>query len=205
VTPNAYVLGLPTKIREDLLSYADKMGITDRFRDLVIRGNPLSPGEEKIIHLRGMNWYLQRTQEFWKSSMHWISPADEVSQEHYLQALSAAGFDDILSKIGNYFGFKGLACFHLTFIAVSYCTKGFIHRDMTGTGKAANESRAFNVIIPLILSNETGPELDLGSYGYDEGKGEIGRFKYQYDVANMVSIPRFFFPRMFAPHFCLSL
>lgn len=45
----------------------------------------------------------------------------------------------------------------------------------------------FNVIIPLLLANETGPELDLQAdrekYGRD---AEVGRLRYEYDVASMM-------------------
>lgn len=98
-------------------------------------------------------------------------------------ALSSAGFDDVLSAVGTHFGFKGLACYQVTFIAVSVSNRGFIHHDFTGTAKEHNASRAFNIIIPLILADETGPELDLQS---DDAKF-IGRLRYQYDVAAMVS------------------
>lgn len=184
VTPNAYQIRLEAKIRQELLAYANRMGITEKFRDFVVRGNQLEPGEEKQIELHGMSFWAQRTSEFWKSSMHWISPADSASHGNYLQALSMAGFDEVLSTIGKRFGFKGLCAFHLTFIGVSYCCPegGFIHRDMSGTAMRKNETRAFNVIIPLILSNETNPELDLASDGWDKGTGKMGRYRYQYDV-----------------------
>jgi hypothetical protein len=183
VSSNAYLLGTPPKLREELLSYANRIGITERFENLVLRGNELLADDEDYIQLNGMNWYLQRPSTHWNSNMHWISPADEDSQNDYLRALSIAGFDEILSKIGEYFGFRGLACYHLTFIAVSRCSQGYMHYDLTGTADADDESRAFNIIIPLILSNETGPELDLRS----DNEERVGRYRYQYDIATMVS------------------
>jgi len=94
--------------------------------------------------------------------------------------LSAAGFDDILKSVGETFGLEGLAAYHLSFIGVSHCNEGFLHYDVTQTGK-----RAFNIIIPLILANETGPELDLRQDGSLEPE-DVGRLRYRYDVASMV-------------------
>ena len=94
-----------------------------------------------------------------------------------------AGFDEILDSIGKYFGFTGLACYSLTFIAVSKCQKGFLHHDTSKTGEGFDTSRAFNIIIPLLLSNETEPELEVAS----DVDGMVGRLRYQYDFAVMVS------------------
>lgn len=70
----------------------------------------------------------------------------------------------------------------MTFIAVSNSIKGYMHYDVTETG-----AKTFNVIVPLILANETGPELDIQSYWPDEDDGEYktGRYRYEYDVAPM--------------------
>lgn len=86
----------------------------------------------------------------------------------------------------------GLVAFHVTFIAVSYSIKGYMHRDVSGT-----QAKAFNVIIPLLLStDESGaPELDLlDDTASDSLDPELrGRYRYEYDVAVMmgddVSIP----------------
>jgi hypothetical protein len=189
VTPNAYLLRTPPQLREELLSYATRVGITALFQNLVVRGNELPPGEEDYVRLNnGHTWFLQRPPDHWRSNMHWISPSDAASQNDYLQALSSAGFDDMLSKIGDYFGFNGIACYHLTFIAVTRCSKGYLHHDLSETAKAETESRAFNMIIPLLLTNETGPELELASY---EDSNDVGRYRYEYDVATLVSSPGF--------------
>jgi hypothetical protein len=183
VTHNAYLLGLPPQIRIELLKYCDRMGITDKLRDATIRGNPLpSDGNEKIA-LHSFSWLLQRPPDHWHSNIHWLSPVDETSNADYLMALSAAGFDDILSSVGTKLGLSGLACYQVTFIGISYCKQGYVHHDMKNTADAASKSRAFNIIIPLILANDTGPELDVTTADQDS----VGRLRYQYDVAVMVS------------------
>jgi hypothetical protein len=111
-----------------------------------------------------------------------ISPLNEKAQTDFLQALSMAGFDNILDSIGNYFDFEGLACYSLTFIAVSSCQEGFLHYDTHKTSDDHELSRAFNIIIPLLLSNDTEPELNVAS----SIDGMIGRLRYQYDFAVMV-------------------
>jgi hypothetical protein len=101
-------------------------------------------------------WYLQRPSENWRSNLQWISPGDEKSQQLYIEALNAAGFDDFLAKIGESLGMDGLVAFQVTFIAVSHSSKGFMHYDNKKSG-----AKAYNIIIPLILANDTGPELDV--------------------------------------------
>ena len=87
-------------------------------------------------------------------------------------------------SIGTKFGFDGLVMYHVTFIGVSHCSNGFHHnfKDIGG--------RAFNVIIPLILANETGPELELRQDGDEanEEKLAIGSYKYEPNVASMVGV-----------------
>jgi hypothetical protein len=183
VTPNAYRLGLDGHFRETLLDYCNKMGITDYFRHVTIGGNAMPIGSNTYITLNGDQWFLQRPDKNWRSNLQWISPGDERSQRSYLEALSAAGFDNILAKIGEHLGMDGLVAFHVTFIGVSHCTKGFVHYDTKNSG-----AKAFNIIIPLILANETGPELDLWDSKRADDGGELlhGRYRYEYDVASML-------------------
>lgn len=180
-TPHAHVIGLSPQVRIELLKYCDRLGITERFRELTYRGNSLRPGKDENIELQGLNWYVQRPESHWKSNMHWISPMDGPSHDDYLRALSAAGFDDVLKHIGEHFGLEGLACYHITFIAVSYCTQGYLHYDISESG-----AKVFNVIVPLILANETGPELDVQADRETNYDPEVGRLRYQYDVASMM-------------------
>ena len=190
VTPNAHRLGLNPKVRQVLLEYCNAMGITELFRHVTKRGNALRPGYESYLTLDGdQQWYLQRPEKKWQSNLQWLSPGDNPSHENYLQALSVAGFDDMLAGIGEALGLETLVAFHVTFIAVSHSTKGYMHHDVTETG-----AKAFNVIIPLLLANETGPELDLMNsmdeeYDYeddDEDQYRVGRYRYEYDVASMM-------------------
>eukprot|EP00538_Stauroneis_constricta_P004193 CAMPEP_0119571430 /NCGR_PEP_ID=MMETSP1352-20130426/44116_1 /TAXON_ID=265584 /ORGANISM="Stauroneis constricta, Strain CCMP1120" /LENGTH=829 /DNA_ID=CAMNT_0007621109 /DNA_START=132 /DNA_END=2621 /DNA_ORIENTATION=+ len=177
VTPNAYLIGLPTSVREVMLKYCDYMGITEQFKDLTVRGNSLTQDEFSTVNLQGQNWLIQRPAKKWMSNMHWISPSDQESQEDYLTALSASGFDETLDAIGKFFDMDGLAAYHVTFIGVSHSVRGFLHYDVTKTGV-----KVFNVIIPLILANATGPELDIRS----SDAQDVGRLRYQYDIASMM-------------------
>ena len=183
VTENGYIMGLKRTIREKMLEYCNEMGITERFRNLTYRGNALKPNTSINVELKGLNWYVQRPGKWWHSNMHWISPLDAPAQDDYLRALSAAGFDEVLQQLGEHFGFKGLAAYHVTFIAVSHCAKGYMHYDVKQTG-----ARVFNVIIPLILANETGPELDVRDSEVEDEQGNLksGRLRYQYDIASMM-------------------
>lgn len=109
--------------------------------------------------------------------MHWISPAGPVAHKSYLEALGAAGFDDVLRSFGEYLGLDSLVAYHLSFIPVSFCSEGFVHRDFKDTGE-----KTYNLLIPLVLANQTGPELDV----LPRDEALRGRYRYQYDVATAV-------------------
>ena len=177
VTPWAFRIGLPRLTRRTLLDYCNKLGVTDVLRHATIGGNPLDPGTDTHLRLNGDKWYLQRPDNFWTSNLHWLSPADENAQKSYLETLHFAGFDRVLKGIGEHLGLNHLVAYHVTFIAVSQSYQGYMHHDVSETG-----GRAFNVIIPLLLANETGPELDLLTL---DGQ-KAGRYRYEYHVASMM-------------------
>jgi hypothetical protein len=56
-----------------------------------------------------------------------------------------------------------------------------LHFDVTRTG-----AKAFSIIVPIILVNDTGPELDLQANGIEDANARVGRLRYQYDVAAMM-------------------
>lgn len=60
IAPNVYRLGLPPEVRRTLLDYCDRVGITERFRDLVVRGSPLESDTEKTERFGGFNWVVYR-------------------------------------------------------------------------------------------------------------------------------------------------
>lgn len=143
---HTYRIGLPSNLSSVLFTYCNKRGITEFFHKLTSPNGSFSEGEKKYVELDGgFNWMVHRPDTQWNSNMHWISPGDEFAHEDYLKALGEAGFDEVLQAIGDEFDhIDGLVCYHLTFIAVSHCTKGYMHYDFTGT-----ENRGFNLIIPL--------------------------------------------------------
>jgi hypothetical protein len=178
VATNAYRLGMNASVRTTLLDYCERMGIKDLLRAYTVEGNTLAMGSRGVTRtVNGDLWSLQRPKKKWSSDMHWLSPGDESTHQSYLQALGAAGFDDVLKSIGEALGMNGLAAFHLTFIAVSHCTKGLVHIDVGNTG-----NKTFNVIIPLILAEEPGPEQEL----VDGSNLKVGRILNSYDVALLV-------------------
>jgi hypothetical protein len=44
VTENAHIMGMKPQVREKMLEYCDRMGITERYRDLICQGHSLKPG-----------------------------------------------------------------------------------------------------------------------------------------------------------------
>ena len=172
-----YRVRLPPQLLGELRKYADEMGITDFYRGLVIEDQPYQPGQEDRVTFQGTNWFCQRPKSHWASNMHWTSPADETAHDHYLQALGAGGFDQVLESVGTYFGLDGLSAYHLSFIGVSECEKGFIHADVVDSG-----NMAFNMIIPLLLLEEEGPELEILS----DDETLTRYYKYEYNFASLV-------------------
>jgi hypothetical protein len=176
VTPWAFRMGLDSRVRQVLLEYCEKMGIIKIMEHVTKEGNGLEPGNDMHLSIHGDDWFLQRPSDNWRSNLHWLSPGAAPAHEHYLQALTVAGFDEILTAVGQYLGMENIVIFHVTFIACSFSTKGFLHHDMNGTG-----GKMFNVIVPLILS-DNGPELDIQDINYDEDMQgyRVGRYRYEY-------------------------
>jgi hypothetical protein len=96
--------------------------------------------------------------------------------------MNEAGFDDMLKSIGETLGMSGLVAFHGTFMGVSLSTKHYLHYDVQGTNR-----KMFNIIIPLLSANETGPEFDLVGNRTDEnGEVKLGRYRYEYGHAMLI-------------------
>ena len=184
ITKNAYIIDLPKNLLTELRAYADRMGITDMYHGLVMDGQPLPQGGERPVKFNGYNWMIQRPKSHWKSNMHWTSPADEDAHDDYLRVLSDGGFDEVLQKVGSYFDLDALSAYHLSFIGVSHCQKGFVHADVNNSGR-----KAFNMIIPLHLQQDEGGELmekhpELEIVSDDETVTKL--YKYEYHTASMV-------------------
>lgn len=177
VSKYAFRMGLPKNLVPTLRKFIDETGVTSEYHRLLLDGDSLGPGRDDQVTLHGDEWFIQRPGQKYKSTMHWISPAGEPAHLKYLQALSEGGFDQVLDAMGNFFGFDGLVCFHLSFIGVDFAQEGFMHYDNTGTG-----GKVFNMLFPLYLVNEEyPPELDLQS-----DDGFVGGYKYRYDEAVLI-------------------
>jgi hypothetical protein len=179
VAPNAYRMGLAPKVRKALIEYCDRLGITDRFRDLLVNGNALKSDSNTTEAFGNTDWLVQRPEEkgLWNNNMHWLSPADANGYKEFLKVLGDAGFDDVLDKVGQRFGLEKLGIFQLSFHGVSKATEdGYHHVDFQNTG-----DKAWNMIIPLLLAEDTGPELGIVHEG--EEKERLGLYQYEKDVA----------------------
>lgn len=191
---NAFRVNLPPGLLQELRSYADRMGITDMYRQLVVEGRSLPAGGERAMefsrgHNNGdssssssFNWMVQRPKSHWKSNMHWASPADETAHDDYLRVLSKGGFDQVLQAVGDYFQLDAISAYHLSFIGVSHCEKGFIHADVNDSGR-----KAFNMIIPLLLQEQDASSTTAGELEILSDDETTTRFyKYEYNAASMV-------------------
>lgn len=91
--------------------------------------------------------------------------------------LNENGFLTLLNSIGDVLDLDGLTAYHLTFIAVSHCERGYVHHDTAETG-----NKVYNVIIPLESATDSPPELIIT----DSRDDSVGRLKYENDVGVMI-------------------
>mmetsp|Transcript_3063 Transcript_3063/g.4218 ORF Transcript_3063/g.4218 Transcript_3063/m.4218 type:complete len:420 (-) Transcript_3063:156-1415(-) len=175
VEKNIYRVKLPSSVRESLQDYAYEIGLYD-YLDFIFPDNLLEIGTDRFVRLEGELWHNKRPQGEWSSDMHWISPADKTSHDGYLRALGDGNLDTILQSIGEALGLDGLSCYHLTFIVVQSCEKGYVHHDFTKTG-----AKGFNLIIPMEIVPDAEPELDVVDSGCNSG-----RLKYEEDVGLLI-------------------
>ena len=172
LTDHLYAIGFAPHLRDTLLTYITENGVLDQFQELMSR-RPFKEGESNNVKMKDGLWHIQRPEDHWNSNMHWISPAEEKTQLEFLKALGDGGFDTSLEALGNALGMDGLFCFHLTFIAVTQCSEGYIHRDFEDT-----DEKGFNLIIPILLKEDSDPELDVWVDATEETVG----LKYQYNT-----------------------
>jgi len=178
VAPNAYRILIPTELTNAIKAYCDEVGLTDYARDFIMsKENNIQPDGYRFIELGGVKWFAQRPASKWNSDMHWISPADESGHEAYLRLLTENGFLSVLNSIGDALDLDGLTAYHLTFIVVSHCERGYVHHDTTGTG-----NKVFNVVIPVERATDSPPELIIA----DSRDDTIGRLKYEDNIAVMI-------------------
>ena len=171
-------IGIPSTLKTVLLEYARKRGIVDELHKRVVDMDPLpSDGGSEYVQFGGYHWWETRFDGEWRTNMHYVTPADDVAFDDYLEALGLAGFDSVLKSIGEHFKLDGLLCYYMSFIAVSHCDKGMIHADYDGTG-----GKGFNLIFPLMLVDGSGPELDLQA---DDESVRAG-YHYRFDEGNIV-------------------
>jgi hypothetical protein len=172
---HTYRVALPPKLTATLRKYCIDRGITGIFQKLM--NEPLAPAGQKFLELGStdLRWSIYRPDKHWNSNMHWLSPTTSQAHEDYLKVLGFAEFDTVLQGIGQEVDhIDGLVCFRLFFIAVSHCTEGYMHVDFDG-----EENKAFNVIIPLILVDESSPELNIRG---DNKPYLVNKFKYEENV-----------------------
>jgi hypothetical protein len=179
VTPNALEMGLSPKIRESLLHYVKQLGIDELLRDLTFRGNPAKLNTEDFYRSEGLNYQIKRPENHWHSDSHRVSPADEISHRDFLRALSAAGFDEILEKMGEHFELNHAAVYQVSLTAVS-------HRSSEKLNNVENTSKGhFNLMVPLMLVESTSPEVYVASEIGERGLVSAGQLRYRYDVATI--------------------
>jgi len=178
IADHVYRIGLPSSVRLALLKMIKETGILNEFYHT--NAHPLAQGETKYKTFDGQDWFVQRPPSYWRSNSsnaHWLSPDEEAAHQRGLRALGDGGFDQVLDAIGQHFNMDGLFIYHLFFIGVSQCQDGYFHTDHSDT-----DAKAYNLIIPLELVADAGPELNV----VDTDNEVIYEYKYEYDTGVMI-------------------
>ena len=177
VSQYAFQTRLPSKLIDKLLNYTSSIGITDKFRELTSTSAAPPQNGGEFISFGKNRWYVERPDKSKNIMHHIISPADEYGHEEYIKVLFDGGFHQVLESIGQTIELDGLAIYQLKFMAVSKSERGDIHVDTFASG-----GRTYNVIIPLLVEEDVGPELIL----LDDISGERGLYKYQVGMATLI-------------------
>ena len=100
---------------------------------------------------------------FWKQSssyttsvFSYIAAWDEKARRSLLGAMGEAGFDVALESIGKHLGLNHITCFQASYMGASRCENSVTHSDIFNT-----DGKSFNVIFPVILVENSPPELDI--------------------------------------------
>lgn len=163
VDPYAFRVKFPSKLTKTLRDFCDDMGLPEIFRELMTPEGSYAPGDEKYVKIKGKQWYIQRPAKKWHSNSHWLNPMDEEAQDQFLRILGDGGFDVVLEAIGRHFGLDGLTCYSVGFFVVNHCENGWMHDDFKKV-----KGRAFNLLLPVQLDEESIAELKVESVDYSK-------------------------------------
>jgi hypothetical protein len=174
ISGSLLMLPLLDTLTETMLSYVETRNTYDLCRDLV-EGNSLRGGGSDM-HLSGsLTFDIKHPFGQDMTNMHWISPADDATQQDMLRHLGVGGFGDILQEFGLYFPYlTKLVCYQLSFLVVSQCFLKWPHADLSSNG-----STAWNVLFPLVLVEDSCDELVV----YSNNKKVSATVKYQLGTA----------------------
>ena len=174
ISDNLYAIGLAPRLRKTLIEFIVKNGVMKKIREIMKKS--MKAGTTTDLSMSDGMWQLQRP-ENWNSDVHWISPNEKKTQLAFMKVLKDGGIDDTLHALGTKLNFEGLSCYQLTFMAISKCSEGFIHFDTENTG-----NKAFTLLIPLLLKENSDPELEVQLGDTNEMVG----LKYEYGTGILV-------------------
>lgn len=178
ISENIFRVGLPGGFADKMEAWARDWGLIEVLEHYILNGKSLAKGGEERFLVNGAQWWTRRFDGYWHSDMHYITPNDDISNQHFMNALAEAGFDKVVSGIGHSLGLEKLTCFYASLIAVSHCTRSYMHSD-------SNYKEVFNLIFPLSQVNETLPELTIGA---DDEAGPWVPYRYERDNAVLLGL-----------------
>ena len=164
-------LNVPPEITRVFHEYLTEVGLLEIAYELlygrpvkVNDGDDETPNQQRIYNLKdGSKWSARRpVNNQWSrdGDMTWIDPANEYTYELILQIWRDGGFDTVIDTIAEKFGVDGLWLDGTSLIVVSHFKGCNLHNDLPGSN-----SKAFNVIFPIIIPNHGLSQLLVAERG----------------------------------------
>jgi hypothetical protein len=154
-----YTLVMPLLLHGILLDYISKYNLPTLFDGLIKGTSPT--GVHSSFGFDICSWYVERRPLPSDSDMFWISPGHDATFGHLLGHLGSGDIESVLRGTGSVSGLevKSLVIFNLNFGVLSYCQSQHFHIDYSEDLTC----NVWTVVIPLILVNNSNPELLMES------------------------------------------
>lgn len=176
----AFVVGLPKKLRQEVKSYMDANGMLYYARSMIYDERPPLHGHRIYTLNDGRKWASQISGK-WKTDMIWFDPADEETFESLVTMLKRGGFGQVLESVGKAFDMNGIMIQGIGAIFLSeYEESKNMHVDMDGMA-----GTFFNILFPIhIPENDTG-KLYIGEY-YNREEHSKATVNLRFDSAIVI-------------------
>ena len=171
LSQSLFSLNLPKKLTESMLNYVQARNIDDLSLELLENTRLDSDQHSCGTHV----FDIRRPFGPRATNMHWVAPANKGTFDDVLVHLGSGDFGRVLEAFGATFGhIQKLVCFEISFLTVSTCHRIRPHADLI-----ENDHKAWNVLFPLVLVDNSVEELIV----YSDDKRLSKKIKYTLGTA----------------------